>query len=527
MPRFASIFAAALLAFAVGLAGAASAQEHHGPQRPEAAATPAPEHHAAPAAPAAGAIPLARHAETLNLPSGRLDYTVTATRIPIQARDSGQELAQIFYVSYTAGKSPDPTRPVTFLFNGGPGAASAYLHLGLAGPLRLAFGRQGDGPSEPIVLQPNAETWLAFTDLVFVDPVGTGFSTAEGSPDQIAERFWNVQGDVSTLGAFVVRWLDREHRRLSPVFLAGESYGGFRVAKLARTLQRERGVGVRGLVMISPALDMSLVPSSSNSPLAEAALLPSYAAAARATHPMPAAPSPGAVEDYAFGPYLSDLLRGPGDAAAVARMVQHVADLTGIDAETVRRSKGQLQPEVFLHALHRAAETVGSPYDATVTALPLDAAEPFGRAAEPELDGSLAPLTSAITHYLVTTLGYPADPRHPYEVLSRDVSRRWKWDSHATAPEAVSDLRAVLALDPKARALIANGASDLVTPYAATKLMVNAIEPLGSDPGRLTRKVYPGGHMFYTRDQSRTAFAGDVRKLYAAALGEGGAEPSR
>jgi carboxypeptidase C (cathepsin A) len=517
MPRLATILATAFaLVIAAGMA--ASAEEQHRPPHHEAAATEAPTHPAPPAG--ASAIPAATRAETMNLPTGPLDYTVTATRIPIQARASGQELAEIFFVSYTTGQKPDPKRPVTFLFNGGPGASSVYLHLGLAGPLRLAFGRPGDGPSEPVALTPNAETWLPFTDLVFVDPVGTGFTTASGSQDEIAQRFWNVDGDVSTLGAFVVRWLDRYHRRNSLVFLAGESYGGFRVAKLARALQHERGVGVRGLVMISPALDMSLVPSSSNSPIAEAALLPSYAAAAEATHPLPNAPSRTAVEDYAFGPYLADLLRGPGDKAAVQRMVRHVVELTGLDQQTVERSKGQLQPRVFLRALHQKAERVGSPYDATVTALPLDPAEPYGRAAEPELEGSLAPLTSAITHYLTDVLGYPADPRHPYEVLNPSVSRQWKWGGHAEAPEAVSDLRAVLALDPRTRALIANGASDLVTPYAATKLMVAAIEPLGDDPGRVTRKVYAGGHMFYTRDDSRTAFVADVRRLYAAALGE-------
>ncbi|HVV94060.1 MAG TPA: peptidase S10 [Hyphomicrobiales bacterium] len=527
MRRFATILAAAIGAVALAAGGGAFAQERHGLPRHDGPSVPA-EHRPgpAPAAEAPSAIPSVSRAETLNLPSGPLDYTVTATKIPIQARDSGQELAEIFFVSYTAGKKPDPARPVTFLFNGGPGAASAYLHLGAVGPLRLAFGRQGDGPSEPVALQPNMETWLSFTDLVFVDPVGTGFTTAEGSRDEIAQRFWNSEGDVGTLGAFVVRWLDRYRRRTSPVFLAGESYGGFRIAKLARALQTERGVGVRGLVMVSPALDMSLVPSSSNSPIAEAALLPSYAAASEETDPRPNPPSRASVEDYAFGAYLADLLRGPGDKAAVARMVQHVVDLTGLDKDTVERSKGQLQPGVFLRALHQKAERVGSPYDATVTALPLDAAEPYGRAAEPELEGSLAPLTSAITHYLVDTLGYPADPRHPYEVLSRDVSRQWKWGGHAEAPEAVSDLRAVLALDPKTRALIGNGASDLVTPYAATKLMVNAIEPLGDDPGRLERKVYAGGHMFYTRDDSRAAFAADVRQLYETALGEG-AGPSR
>jgi carboxypeptidase C (cathepsin A) len=511
--RLALVLSAAALAAAAPIGALAQEAAHHHGAGPEAEQ-------------GAASAPTVRKTETLTLPGGPLTYVVTAGTIPIAAKDSGKVLAHIFSVGYTAGKAPDPSRPVTFVFNGGPGASSAYLHLGALGPLRLPFGRQGDGPSEPVKLLPNANTWLRFTDLVFVDPVGTGFSTGVGSHDEIADRFWNVSGDVSTLGAFVVRWLGGNRRRTSPVFLAGESYGGFRVVKLAHELQHRRGVGVRGLVMISPALDMSLVPSSSNSPLATAALLPSYAAAAREAGTVSGAAAAvplSTVEDYAFGPYLADLLRGPGDGAAVDRMVANVARYTGLDPAFVRRYRGQVPPEPFLHALHRKNGRIGSPYDAEVTTLPLDPARPSGRFVEPVLEGSKAPLTSAMTHYLVAELGYPAKPTQPYEVLNEEIAGHWNWGRGPTAPEAVSTLRAVLALDPETRALIADGRTDLVTPYAAAKLERAEIEPLGDDPGRLERKVYSGGHMFYSRDDSRRAFTADVRALYQAALGSGGA----
>jgi carboxypeptidase C (cathepsin A) len=213
------------------------------------------------------------------------------------------------------------------------------------------------------------------------------------------------------------------------------------------------------------------------------------------------------------------LLRGPSDKAAVERMVAGIVRYTGLPADLVRRYKGQVPTSVFLHAIHAKAGRVGSPYDANVTTLPLDPARPDGRFVEAVLEGSVAPLTGAITKYLVGDLGYPAKPSQPYEVLNEEIAGHWNWGHGPTAPEAVSTLRAVLALDPMTRVLIAGGSSDLVTPYAAAKLEVAEIQPL-DDPARLERKVYPGGHMFYTGDASRHAFTADVRDLYRAALGQ-------
>jgi carboxypeptidase C (cathepsin A) len=260
-----------------------------------------------------------------------------------------------------------------------------------------------------------------------------------------------------------------------------------------------------------------MLPSDSNTAVAQASLLPSFAAAHAEAAGQPIGPAMTAAEDYAFGAYIGDLLRGPSDDGAVARLVERLSALTGLDPAFLRERRGRLDADGFLREQHRAQGLIGSPYDANVTAF-LPQAGRFGRdTPEAVLEGSLAPLTGAITRYLVGELGY--DSKGRYEVLNHEVSRRWRWGGGRRAPQAVSDLRAALALDPRLRVLVAHGTSDLVTPYAASKVIIAGIGTMG-DPGRLALATYAGGHMFYTRDASRAALTADVRRMYAAALAE-------
>ena len=212
---------------------------------------------------------------TVELAGRTLRFKATAGTIPI-LNGEGKLQAEIAYTAYLM---PDaPARPLTFVFNGGPGAASAYLQIGAMGPWRLPL--DNIVPSSTPALVPNAETWLDFTDLVFVDPVGTGYSRFIASGDEVRKQFWSVDGDIDVLATFMRKWIEKNGRQASKKFIAGESYGGFRAPKLAGKLN-EQGVAVSGLVMVSPVIDFGWRGNGRHSPLAWVSRLPSMAAAAR------------------------------------------------------------------------------------------------------------------------------------------------------------------------------------------------------------------------------------------------------
>ena len=193
-----------------------------------------------------------RHA--LALPGRTLNFTAIAGSIRL-FDDKREPQADIAYTSYQLDGDKPAGRPVTFLFNGGPGASSAWLQFGDVGPWRLSITGAGAVASATPDLLPNAETWLDFTDLVFIDPVGTGYSRFVASGDEVRKRFFSIDGDVSSIALVIRRWLEKYDRLLSPKFVAGESYGGIRGPKIVRNLQTQQGVGVRGLILLSPVLD--------------------------------------------------------------------------------------------------------------------------------------------------------------------------------------------------------------------------------------------------------------------------------
>jgi carboxypeptidase C (cathepsin A) len=208
--------------------------------------------------------------------------------------------------------------------------ASAWLQMGAIGPWRVRLQGRGDGPSTPAVPVPNAETWLDFTDLVFIDPPGTGYSRILTADAETRRRLWSVSGDIEALATTVRRWLDQSGRNVSPKYILGESYGGFRGPRLVRELAADQGVGISGLILLSPLLDAH-DESGYADPLSWADLLPSEVAVVRAAHGPVTRADMADVEAYADGDYLVDMLKGPGDAAAIERLTSRVAGLTGFD----------------------------------------------------------------------------------------------------------------------------------------------------------------------------------------------------
>lgn len=453
-----------------------------------------------------------RHA--LDLPGGGVEVTATAGAIVVETA-RGEAEAEIAFVAYTL-PAEGAARPVTFAVNGGPGAASAYLNIGAMGPWRLPMDPAGPVPSQDVTLVPNDESWLPFTDLVFLDPVGTGFSRLIDPDDDKRARFLSIEGDVAALAQAIRRWLVDNDRIGDPKVFVGESYGGFRGPLVAEALRDEEGVALDAMVLVSPVLDFGWWTQAEHTPWPDMALLPSLAAAEMEAEGQFSEAGLAEAEAYASGEYATDLLRGVQDAAAVGRIVDRVTELTGLDRATVSATAGRVDAEDFARAAGRERGRRMSVYDAAVLG-----AEPLpGRrhGGDPVLDAMTAPLTAAMLAHYRDTLGWR--PTRSYQLLNRSVSRAWDWDGGRGQPEAVTALAESMALDPELRVLVVHGATDLVTPYFASRLILRQLPAYG--PGeRLAMAVYRGGHMFYLRDDARTAFRDDARQLYPPASLDG------
>ena len=446
--------------------------------------------------------------QTLALPGRTLNFTATAGSIRL-FDDKGEPQVDIGYTAYQLDGSDRPSRPVTFLFNGGPGASSAWLQLGAAGPWRIAFG--GDSPVSSALpeLLPNAETWLDFTDLVFIDPVGTGYSRFVAQGEDVRKRFFSVDGDVNSIALVIRRWLEKNDRLLSPKLVAGESYGGIRGPKVVHNLQTEQGVGVRGLILVSPVLDFREYQGSSL--LQYVASLPTMAAVARQTKGPIARADLADVESYARGDFLVDLAKGRADPDATTRVADRVASLTGIDPAVSQRLAGRFDPSEFRREFDRRNGKVLGRYDASVEGFdpyPDSSSPHFG---DPSGDPLLAPLTSAAVDLTTRKLNWRPDGS--YQLLNSAVGRAWDFGRGRNPLQSVSQLREILALDPKLKLLVGHGLFDLATPYFASQIVLDQLPPTFATPDRIKLAVYPGGHMFYSRDSSRQAFRSEVETL--------------
>lgn len=482
-------------------------------------------------------------------PDGEIAYRAEAGWTVLREKD--KPAAEMFAISYVASAPGRPDgggadasqRPVTFVFNGGPGASSAYLHLGALGPRRVVFNPDGTAPAPPSRLAANRESWLAFSDLVFIDPIGTGFSRLipsgadDGKSDpqagkddeKKAKRFWAFKRDLESIGEFIRRWLAANGRWGSPVFIAGESYGGYRVARLARLLQEDYGVGLNGVVIISPALEFSLLIPGDYDALAWLDLLPSMAAGAHHHGKGRALPPDAsldeviaAAEEFATGDYVAFLTQGASmPAERRERVLGRLADFLGLPLPEVRRAEGRITLVKYARTLLAETDQVVGVYDASMVA-----ANPFpdrdGMSwPDPTLSGVERIFAAGANQQIRGEIGVRTD--REYHLLSHEVNNSWFEDderSWVSAPRgATDDLRYALSLSPHTRYFLCHGRFDLVTPYHSSNRLVNLMRLREADADRFTVRHYLGGHMFYTWEESRRQFRDEVRDFYAAALG--------
>lgn len=441
-----------------------------------------------------------------------LKYDATVGSIPV-LDEKGKTIAQVMYTAYTV---PGANRPVTFALNGGPGASSVYLNLGAIGPKRVQFGADGDSPSDPSGAVDNPGTWLDFTDLVFIDPVGTGFSHALVDEQESKKRFYTPKSDVEYLSRVVFDWLVKNERLGSRKYFVGESYGGFRGPRIAHFLETRLGIALSGMVLVSPYLEPTATDGGDFSPLPWIVTLPSIAAANLERQGRLTDAAMADVMAYARSDYALDLLKGRSDPGALDRIVARVVALTGLDAGYVRRQGGRLDVASYLREVHRDQGKIASVYDSNVAGwdpFPYSARQ---RANDPLLDGVVAPTTTAMVDFITRQVGWKYAGR--YNALSYEVNGMWKYtddegEDASVRHGSVEELRQVLAMDPKVEVLVAHGWDDLTCSFMTSVLIADQMPQMGA-AARMRVREYPGGHMFYSRAASSQAFRADVRALF-------------
>jgi|SRR5438067_9255921 len=443
---------------------------------------------------------------SIDIPGGRLSYTATAGTLSLFDQ-SGERSAAIYYTAYVAKNAETTNRPVTFAFNGGPGAAAVYLNLGLVGPRIAEF--PGNDPAT-VRLQDNPQTWLAFTDLVMIDPVGTGWSrAAKPEGDKV---FYGVRSDAQAMAKVIALYTARNGRGNSPKYILGESYGGFRAAKVAQALQREQGIAVAGILMVSPLIEGALLFGSTRFALGAALQLPSLAAAELERKGTFSREALGEAERFALTDYLATLAGPPPKDDTARDFYARVAKISGLPEEVVVRSRGFVS-DAYVKHLRSPEGKIVSRYDATFAV-----ADPFperesARAPDPLLDGLTRAFGGAFAAYARDELGFKTEMT--YILLASDIAGRWDWGERAGrgSASATDDIRELLSLTPSFRLLIAHGYSDMVTPYAVSRYVLDHLPPIG-EAGRAQLRLYRGGHMFYIDADSRKAFSADAKAFY-------------
>jgi carboxypeptidase C (cathepsin A) len=436
---------------------------------------------------------------SINLESGTLNYEATAGTLQLKD-DSGKPRANFFFVSYikqpaapaatfpatmpasgmpaTVPAASPSTRPITFVFNGGPGAAAVWLHLGAVGPKHIQLGPDGIPLPPPHQLVDNPQTWLDTTDLVLIDPVSTGYSrAAEGVKPQ---DFYGVLPDIESIADFIRIYLTRYHRWESPKFLAGESYGTTRAAALSKYLLDRYGIDLNGIILISSVLNFQTI-------------------------------------EPAMGDYLAALSRGadlPADQRAA--LVKQLAAFTSLKPDLIDKSNLRIDPAVFRKQVLNDQSKIIGRYDGRIIGQDPNPADPE-MGFDPSLSYYLPVYTATFNDYIRRELNFESDLN--YEVLN---GRVWPWDYGQSGQgylNVTDDLQSALVENPNLHVFVAAGYEDLATPFLAANYTFDHLDPSGRLKSRITQAYYHSGHMVYHDPASRVKLKNDVAEFIRKACG--------
>lgn len=458
-----------------------------------------------------------RHA--IELGGTRLEYDATASTVHLRD-DKGRPRASIFSVAYVRAGDARPERPVTFCFNGGPGSSSVWLHLGAFGPKRVAFPDPAAPPPPPHRLVDNESSLLDLTDLVFIDPVGTGYSRALGRGK--TTDFLAARADTESVADFVRIWTTRHRRWNSPRYFAGESFGGTRVASLVPYLA-DRGMFANGALLISPALDFGALEFGPDNDLPSVLYLPTYAATAWYHGKLDPRPADlrafiASVREFAITRYAPALFRGARlPRAERESLVAELARMTGLSPGWIERNDLRIDNGRYAKELLAESGLVVGRLDSRFVGHDLDRGRD-SLAEDPSFSAPHGPYSALLNEYVRGELGF--EEERPYEVLNMKVNESWTWEMPKGKTggylNVVGELRRAMLANPHLRVFFANGLYDMATPFFAAE---HAASHLGAEAHvrkNLTEAFYDAGHMMYLHAASRLQLKEDLRAFYAA-----------
>lgn len=426
-------------------------------------------------------------------------YTATAGRLPIK-RGDGRIDAEMFYVAYTAEGQDTAKRPLTFAFNGGPGSASIWLHMGALGPRKVVLQPDGFMPPAPYRLEDNPYTLLDKSDLVLIDAIGTGFSRAADS--ELMKKFWGVKGDIEAFGEFIRLYITRNERWTSPLFILGESYGTTRAAGIAGYLA-DRGISFNGITLLSTVLNFETLEENPTNDQPYVFLVPSFTMIAGYHHKL-ASDLAGDMnrarqesEQWASTEYAQALDKG--DALTPQerqKVIDQLARFTGLSKEVIDEANLRINVQKFTHYLLIDQKLRVGRLDGRYTGpdpnglLDTPFYDPTGSATQP-------PFTSVFNHYIRTELGYKVDM--PYYVRAQDIGfDKWDWGSAIQGfPDTASAMRQAIVKNPYLKILVMEGFYDLATPYYAANYTVNHLNLPQKYRDNISFATYDAGHMVY------------------------------
>ena len=457
---------------------------------------------------------------TIRAGSKTLNYTATAGMMPIKNAEGDIE-ANVFFMAYTLDGPRDPKRPLMISFNGGPGSSSVWLHLGLIGPRRIKMLPDGTMAGPPFELVDNEYTMLDQTDLVFIDPVGTGYSRA--AKKELNKRFWGLKGDLESVGEFIRMYLSRYERWGSPLFVIGESYGTMRASGLAGYLI-DRGVALNGIALISTVLDFSTLDNNRGNDLPYIFYLPTYTSTAWYHKKLPAdlqqLPLKEVVkhaEEFAAGPYRDALFKGDSlSPAERENMAKQVARFTGLSPQYVANSDLRIEHQHFAKELLRdQGLTIGRLDSRFKGKDESGVGETFEY--DPSYTNIQSPYTAMLNDYVRSELGYKTDTF--YSILGNVTGERWDWGNAGEgAPNTSDGLRKAFVRNPNMRLYIAKGYYDMATPQFAVTYTFNHMQLPREAKANITEDYFEAGHMMYIEQNSLQRQREDLRKFVDAAL---------
>jgi carboxypeptidase C (cathepsin A) len=464
---------------------------------------------------------------TISIGGHSIPYKATASTTLLKD-EKDEPTALIFSIAYTRTDTKEATtRPVAFIFNGGPGSSSVWLHMGAFGPRRIVTADAKPTPPAPYKIGDNADSLLDVTDMVFVDPVGTGYSHPAGKAT--GKDFWGVDQDVHSLAQFILRWVTRNNRWNSPKFLIGESYGTFRSVALGNYLHQTNHMDMNGIVLISNVLDAGTLSFRVGDDMPYVYYVPSYAAASWVNNDLPDRPANleaflKEAREFASTEFAAALMKGsnltPAEKSAVAKKLSH---FTGLSEDYLLKADLRVSLSQYRAEIERSKGLIPGRYDARFTGPMYDLLIEHAQSDASYTDVAGA-FTAAINSYLREDLKFMSD--RTYEVLSYEPGRNWDWkhkqpgagdDGFPGSPSVIADMIAVLLTSPKLQVEVENGYFDMATPFFATEFTMDHLLLPKDLRSRIHLDYYTAGHMMYLNDADHDKLSANVRSFLSSA----------